>query len=210
MHLNNQLILSKTINTFLISLIFAAIGMFFGQFIPLEFMVPLLILELVMLIVVLFFRKKKKIGYGFLYFFTTLTGVTTAPVIIHYLNEIGGTMVLAALISTIVIFFVLGTIGWKTKKDLSFLSGILIAFLIALIIVSIFGLFVPDTSILHWIITIAGILIFSTFILYDLNIIKNKQWELEDVPLLALNLYLDFLNLFLYILRLFGLFPSND
>ena len=119
-------------------------------------------------------------------------------------------MVLAALISTIVIFFVLGTIGWKTKKDLSFLSGILIAFLIALIIVSIFGLFVPDTSILHWIITIAGILIFSTFILYDLNIIKNKQWELEDVPLLALNLYLDFLNLFLYILRLFGLFPSND
>ena len=66
---------------------------------------------------------------------------------------------------------------------------------------------------LYWAVTILGVVIFSALIAYDVNRIKNMAYELAegDDELIgklgiigALNLYLDFINLFLYILRIFS------
>ena len=49
-----------------------------------------------------------------------------------------------------------------------------------------------------------GTVVFSLYIMYDFNRMKNMDFTDEAVPLLALNLYLDFINLFLNLLRFFG------
>lgn len=194
----------------MISLVFAVVGFGLGTFVPPSLMLPLMIFEIVILLIALFFRKKKTIGYGFLYFFTTLTGVTAYPIITHYVNSMGANMVLVGLITTIIIFASLATYSWKSKKDFTFLGGILFAALIGLILLSVLNIFFPLGSFMVLLLTLGGILIFSGFILYDISVIKNYDLTEADVPLMALNLYLDFLNLFLDILRLLGIISNND
>ena len=84
--------------------------------------------------------------------------------------------------------------------------------LISLIILSVINIFLK-AGILEWIITIAGVVIFTGLIAYDVNRIKNISYQLADGDnevmeklgiIGALNLYLDFINLFIYILRIFG------
>jgi FtsH-binding integral membrane protein len=203
---NHQNILQKILSAFALSLVMACIGVFLGQYVPVSWFLPLVIFELIILFIALFARKKKgAIGYPFLYFFTFLTGLTTYPVIVHYANELGANLVGVAFATTAIIFTVLALYGSKTKKDFSFLGGILFSALLALIILSILNLFFPLGSAGAWVITIAGIMVFSGYIIYDFNMIKRLDLTEEDIPLMALNLYLDFLNLFLDILRLFGL-----
>lgn len=208
--MDKQQLLLKILKTFLISLVFALVGFGLGTFVPPSLMIPLLIFELVLLLVVLFFRKKRSIGYGFLYFFTTLTGITTYPAIVYYVSDMGANMVIVGLLSTIIIFTSLALYSWKSKKDFTFLGGILFAALVGLIVLWVLNIFFPLGSLMVLLMTLGGILIFSGFILYDISLIKNGNLTEEDVPLMALNLYLDFLNLFLDILRLFGFISSND
>lgn len=209
--LDNRLVLKKTLNLFVVSLLFAIGGLFLiGPFIPTSIFLPLMVFELGLLIFMFWIRKKSKISKGFLFGFTALTGVTTYPIVTHYLGSIGGTLVGVALIVTVVIMLALGYFSWKSNVDFSFLGGMLLAGLIALILVSLLFFFIPATTFTMWCLTIAGILLFSGFVLYDISVIKNGQWQEDDIPLLALGLYLDFLNLFINILRLLGLISSND
>jgi hypothetical protein len=201
----------KILSSFAISLIVASLGAFIGQVVPESLFLPLAIFELLILVIALFFRKKKgQIGYPFLYFFTFLTGVTSYPVIAHYTNELGGVLVGVAFFTTAIVFSVLALYGTVSKKDFSFLGGILFSALLALIILSIVNIFFPLGSAVVWVITIVGIMIFSGYVIYDFNMIKRLPLTEEDVPLMALNIYLDFLNLFMNILRLFGLISSKD
>lgn len=204
-----QHLLSKILKTFILSLLVATIGTFVGQYVPPSLFIPLMIFELIILFFALFLRKSKSIGYGFLYFFTFLTGVTAYPVVSHYTGELGGQVVMAIFFATMVIFTVLGTLGYMTKRNLMNWGGVLLSAILALIIVSLIGLFFPFGTAGLWVITIAGILIFSGFIIYDFNMIKNMPLTDDDVPLMALNLYLDFLNLFLDLLRLVGLLSKD-
>ena len=55
-----------------------------------------------------------------------------------------------------------------------------------------------------------GVLIFSGYVLYDFNRMKHYGITADQVPLMALNLYLDFLNLFISILRIFGILSERD
>lgn len=209
--LDSRLVLKKTLNLFVVSLLFAIGGMFLiGPFIPSSLFLPLMIFEIGLLIFMFWIRKRSKISKGFLFGFTALTGVTSYPIIVHYLGSIGGTLVGVALVVTIVIMLALGYYSWKSNVDFTFLGGMLVAGLIALILVWIIFLFIPATTFTMWALTVAGILLFSGFVLYDISVIKNGQWEEDDIPLLALGLYLDFLNLFINILRAIGLISSND
>jgi FtsH-binding integral membrane protein len=53
-------------------------------------------------------------------------------------------------------------------------------------------------------------MVFSGYILFDINQMKRYGVNPEDVPLMALSLYLDFINLFISILRIFGILSKND
>ncbi len=202
--------LPSVLRAFALSLAFAVLGMSAGVFVPPALFLPLVILELVMLIGVFFMRRKKAISYTFLYTFTFISGITTYPIVAHYLSIIGANAVLMAFGTTTVVFAGLAVYATATKRDLSFLSGILFAALLALIAISIFHLFWPLSSTGMLAFSFIGVLVFSGYVLFDFNRMKQYGVSAEEVPLMALNLYLDFINLFINILRIFGILGSRD
>ncbi|MBT2679769.1 Bax inhibitor-1/YccA family protein [Bacillus sp. ISL-35] len=200
----------SVMRTFAFSLAIAFVGTMAGVFVPPALFLPLVIIELAMLIGVFFLRKKKAISYAFLYAFTFISGMTMYPVIAHYIAVSGANVVINALGATTVVFTGLAIYATKTKRDLSFLGGMLMAALLALIAVSIFNWIWPLSTTGMMAYSFIGILVFSGYVLFDFNRMKHYGVSPEEVPLMALNLYLDFINLFLYILRFFGILSSND
>ena len=109
-------------------------------------------------------------------------------------------------------FGVMAFIGTVTRKDLSGLGSFFMMALFGLIIASIVNIFWANST-LYWICTYAGVLIFVGLTAYDAQKIKNMYIQMgTDNPevnrkiavLGALTLYLDFVNLLLYLLRIFG------
>lgn len=111
-----------------------------------------------------------------------------------------------------IMFVVIGIYGYTTKEDLSKYSKFFMTGLITIIIISLINMFIKAPS-LYWIGTVLGVVIFSGLIAFDINRIKTIAFEMagndeemmEKIGIIgALNLYLDFINLFLYLLRIFG------
>jgi FtsH-binding integral membrane protein len=202
--------LPSVLRAFALSLAFAVLGMAAGYFVPPALFLPLMILELAMLLGAFFLRRKKAISYTFLYSFTFISGITTYPIIAHYLALIGANAVLMAIGTTTVVFSGLAIYATTTKRDLSFLSGMLLAALLALIAISIFNIFFQLSSTGMLAFSFISVLVFSGYVLFDFNRMKRYGVSAEEVPLMALNLYLDFINLFLNILRIFGILGSDD
>ena len=108
-------------------------------------------------------------------------------------------------------FGVMALIGYTTKTDLSSLGKILFMALIGLIIATVVNIFVKSSG-LTMILSYVGVLIFVGLTAYDTQKIKQMLLQAPDageasqkIALLgALSLYLDFINLFIYLLRIFG------
>jgi len=139
--------------------------------------------------------------------YSALNGLTLSCIFLLYTA--------ASITTTFVVtagtFGIMSFYGYVTKKDLTSIGNICFMALIGLIIASLVNMFL-NNGMMYWIITYAGILIFVGLTAYDtqkikqLNIIGNSGTE-EDVKESisgALILYLDFINLFLMLLRLFG------
>lgn len=164
------------------------------------------ILELVVVLLFsLFFKKLPPTVVGILYFvYSMINGVTLSTIFALYeLNSIVMLFIISALI-----FAVLAYYGRNTNNDLSSWGTILFAGLIAGIILSIINLFLGN-SMLDILIDWAMLVVFFGFTAYDMN--KIKAFELEsdlDQNKLhiycAMQLYLDFINLFIRILSIFG------
>jgi uncharacterized protein len=102
--------------------------------------------------------------------------------------------------------------GYLTKTDLTRWGNILFMGVIGLIIASLVNQFLLQSSTLYWVTTCAGVLIFVGLTAYDTQKIKNaniignegSDEDHKESIIGALILYLDFINLFLYLLRIFG------
>lgn len=206
----NQQYLPSVLRTFAFSLAIAFIGTMAGVFVPPALFLPLSILEFAMLIVAFFIRRKKMMSYSFLYIFTFISGITTYPIVAYYTSTVGGGVVIMAFATTSVVFGGLSLYASKTKRDFSFLGGMLMAALLALIAISIFNFFVQLNSTAMLAFSFIGVLVFSGCVLFDISRMKQHGVTAEEVPLMALNLYLDFVNLFINILRIFGILSSDD
>ncbi|WP_141430575.1 Bax inhibitor-1/YccA family protein [Bacillus sp. 03113] len=206
----NQQYLPSVLRVFAFSLAIAFLGTMVGVFVPPALFLPLVILEVVMLFGAFFLRRRKAISYSFLYAFTFISGITTYPIVSHYIATIGVNLVLTALATTVTVFTGLAVYASTTKRDLSFLGGMLMAALLALVAISIFNIFWPLNSTAMLVFSFIGVLVFSGYVLFDFNRMKRHGVTAEEVPLMALNLYLNFINLFINILRIFGILSSKD
>ena len=103
------------------------------------------------------------------------------------------------------LFAALAFYGAVTKRDLTGLGPVLFGALIALIVATVVNVFVGGST-LYWITTYAGVLIFSGLTVYDMNKLKQYAASGGETGAVqgALSLYLDFINLFLFLLRIFG------
>jgi FtsH-binding integral membrane protein len=107
-------------------------------------------------------------------------------------------------------FAAMSLYGYTTKRDLTGWGSFLIMGLIGIIIASIVNLFLASSA-LSWAISIIGVLVFTGLTAYDTQRIKHSYNALDDASIAtkkavmgALSLYLDFINLFLMLLRLLG------
>ncbi len=166
----------------------------------------LLILELVVVLVFsLLFRKMPPTLVGILYFvYAMINGVTLS--VIFAVFDLSSIIYL--FIVSAVIYGVLGLIGYKTDKDLTSWKPYLSVFLIAGIILSIINIFIQNSTFelfLDW----AILILFFGITIYDINKIKLLQQDPNIVSekihiYCAMQLYLDFINIFLRILSIFG------
>ncbi len=139
--------------------------------------------------------------------YSTLNGVTLSLILLVYTTE----SVVTTLFVTAAMFDSMALYGYTTKRDLSSWGSILMMALVGLIIASVVNIFL-GSSMMGFVISIIGVVLFVGLTAYDVNRIKAMFAEVyedgEDVKkaslLGALSLYLDFVNLFLYLLRLFG------
>ena len=137
--------------------------------------------------------------------YSVLNGFTLSFVVAFYTP---GT-VLSAFVSSALLFFVMAAIRIFTKKDLSGMGRALMAALVGLIIAMVVNLFLAN-SFFDYMISIAMVLVFSGLIAWDNQKIRyvyeqsRGQVATGWVISMALSIYLDFINLFLSILRIFG------
>ena len=140
--------------------------------------------------------------------YSLINGITVTTIGYIYVPSV----ILHAFLITLVIFIVMAIYGYTTQEDLSSYRRFFMVALISLIALSIFNVFMK-VGMLEWVITIVGIVLFTGLIAYDVNRIKWLSYQLADGDnetmekmgiIGALNLYLDFINLFIYILRIFG------
>lgn len=139
--------------------------------------------------------------------YSLLNGVTLSPIFLVYTGE----SITSTFFITAATFGTMAVFGYTTKRDLSSWGSYLMMALIGLIIASLVNMFV-GSSLLMWVVSYLGVLIFVGLTAYDTQRIKEMiaqsvgdEEQTKKVALLgALNLYLDFINLFIYLLRLFG------
>ena len=170
----------------------------------------LVIAELAMVFSMSFLINKISASFARILFlaYSLVNGITLTTIGIIYAPQV----IFYAFMTTLTIFVVTAIYGYTTQEDLSSYRRFFIIALISLIVLSIFNVFMK-VGMLEWVITIAGVVIFTGLIAYDVNRIKALSYELADGDnetmekmgiIGALNLYLDFINLFIYILRIFG------
>ena len=142
-------------------------------------------------------------------FFTyaAITGITFGVIPLAY--EVG--TVFQAFIFAAILFVSCAVIGHVTNVDLTKYSGILFGGLVALLIASILSIFIPVLR-NNLLIAYLGLFIFMIYTAFDIQRIKqfyymavNGEEEREKLAIYgALQLYLDFVNMFLYLLRILG------
>jgi len=183
----------------MIEFIFANRGVFF----------TLLIVQVLLVISLAGWVKKMSSPTATLIFilYSILTGfVFSALFLVYTAGSLASTFLITGGM-----FAVMSIYGWTTGNDLTKFGSLLFMLLIGLIIASIVNIFM-NSPVLYWISTYVGIFIFTGLVAYDTQKIKEMGGYLEEgseehrkgAVIGALNLYLDFINLFMMLLRIFG------
>ncbi|HEV2955712.1 MAG TPA: Bax inhibitor-1/YccA family protein [Xanthobacteraceae bacterium] len=143
---------------------------------------------------------------GLFFFYAALLGVSLAPIFVVYT----GASVARVFFISAASFGALSLYGYTTQRDLSPFGSFLIMGLFGIIIASLVNIFLASSA-LQFVITVVGVLVFAGLTAWDTQKIKEMYSVNDDGTVAsrkaimgALRLYLDFINLFLMLLRLFG------
>ena len=170
---------------------------------------PIVLLVLQVGVVLILSGRIQKLSTGtaslLFYLYSVLTGVTLSVILLVYTaSSIAQTFFITAAV-----FAAMRIYGYFTSNDLSRFGSIMFMALIGLIVCSLVNMFFKSST-MDWIISFAGVLIFIGLTAWDTQKIKYMTAYADEsmvgkiATIGALNLYLDFVNLFLYLLRFFG------
>ena len=151
-------------------------------------------------------RLSPAVALGLFFLYAASVGVIFALVFELYTTQ----SIFTTFLITAAMFGAVGAWGYLTKRDLSTMGTVLLMALVGLILATIVNIFVASEA-LYWVTTYAGVAIFAGLTAYDMQKIKGfanagleGDAEQRASILGALALYLDFINLFLFLLRIFG------
>lgn len=139
--------------------------------------------------------------------YSILNGLTLSPIFLVYTS----TSIATTFFISAGTFLAMAVVGFTTKRDMSKMGSILMMALFGLIIALLVNMFLQN-SMMDLVISIVGVLLFTGLTMYDVNRIKamlsmagEENESTKKIALLgSLALYLDFINIFLYLLRFFG------
>jgi uncharacterized protein len=139
--------------------------------------------------------------------YSLLNGLTLSSIFLLYTSS----SIATTFFITAGTFAVFALVGYTTKSDLTRLGSLLFMAVIGIIIASVVNMFLGSSQ-LDYIISFVGVLVFTGLVAYDtqkikeMNIIGNEgtDEDRKEAIMGALTLYLDFINLFIFLLRLFG------
>jgi FtsH-binding integral membrane protein len=152
-------------------------------------------------------KMSAKLATGVFLAYSVLNGLTIAP----FLGAFTDSSVAGVFLITAGTFAAMSLYGYTTKQDLSSFGGFLIMGLVGILIAAVTNLFIQK-SMADFVISSCTVLIFVGLTAYDtqriksLNVIGNEDTEADNKEAIsgALILYLDFINLFMHLLSLFG------
>ena len=149
-------------------------------------------------------RMSSTVAVLMLFVYAALTGATLSVIVLSFTVA----SVTSAFIGAAAIFGAAAVYGAVTRRDLTSLGGYLFVGLIGIIVASLVNIFIGGTT-LSFIIGIVGVLLFTGLTAWDVQRIKSGRmgWvqNAQNASVVgALSLYLDFINLFLMMLRIFG------
>ena len=191
------------------SLLFTAGGALIGQQLGPGAILISIVGSLGTLIALYFTKDRPGLNLGLFYAFSVFEGMALGVIVESYVARGLGALVINAAVTTAGLVTLLGAYAWTTKRDLSGLGGYLMAGLLGVIVASLVGIFL-QAPLFHLILSAATALLFSGFVLYDIQRLRNAEGSQYDAVLLAVSIYLDIFNLFLAILRLFGILKGSD
>ncbi|MCK0142695.1 Bax inhibitor-1/YccA family protein [Aliiroseovarius sp. F20344] len=145
----------------------------------------------------------------FFYTFSAVMGISISYIFVVFT----GMSIANTFLITAIAFAGLSLYGYTTKRDLGPMGAFLIMGLIGIIIAMIVNIFI-GSSMIHFAISVIGVLIFAGLTAYDTQKIKtdylahahamDSEWLAKSAIMGALNLYLDFINLFMFLLQFLG------
>jgi len=199
------------------SLLFTAGGYLVGQTLGLAGMILGLVGSIACVLVLSFARTKMSSGValGIFYLFSVFEGMTLGLIIDQYLTRGMGMVVVNAAATTAGLVLVLSAYAWTTKRDLTgmapYLMGGLIAVIMAGLVMMVMSLvFGVQSSVFGFLLSVVTAVLFSGFVMFDMQRLKNAQQGVDDPIMLAIGIYLSIFNLFLAILRIFGFLSSSN
>lgn len=163
-------------------------------------------LAFIMVISFGFNKMKTSTLHSLFWAFCVVMGLSMSQIFMIF----SGSSIAQTFFATAAAFMGLSLFGYTTKRDLSGMGTFLIMGLVGLIVASIVNLFLGSEP-LQWVISSLGVLIFAGLTAYDTQKIKSTYFQLAGTSMLgkaaimgALNLYLDFVNMFQFLLSFLG------
>jgi FtsH-binding integral membrane protein len=173
---------------------------------PIKYVIMLAPLAFVMVLSFGINKLSTAAAQGLFWAFSAVMGVSLASIFFVYTDG----SIAQTFFATAAAFLGLSLYGYTTKKDLSGLGTFLIMGVVGILVAMVINWFVQSSA-LDLAISVIGVLVFAGLTAYDTQKIKSMYFHVrgsdfvgKSVVMGALNLYLDFINMFLFLLRLFG------
>jgi len=201
----------ETYKLFAASMMAGAVGAYVG--VPLAgtiaaYYLPLVILEFALLIGLNFVKHKQGVNLAVMFGFVFMTGITLSPLLSQTLGMNGGGAIIGnAFAMTSVVFGAMSFYAIKTKKDFTSYGKPLMIALFVIIGFSILNIFLGN-PLIYILVAGAVVILFSILIIFDTQNIMRGAYETPIEGAIAL--YLDFLNIFIALLQIFGVLGSDD
>ncbi len=204
-------LISKVMGLLAFSFLFAFVGGIIGLAIGLTYNTYFIVAigGLVVLIILNFAINTPGLNLFLLYLFTFIEGLALAPLVALYLAVGYGNILGEAFLITAVTSLGLSVYAWTTKRDFSGLGGKLFIGVLLLLVASIVSIFFHSTFFV-FLICVAGVGIFSAYLLYHVQRAKYLPDTLPNAIGLTVSIFIAVMNLFLYILEILTILQGGN
>jgi len=198
-------LLGKVFGLLAFSMAFTAVGAFVGLQLGPALAMPATIGMMILSFALSFARQVRVLNLVLMYSLTFLAGIALGGIVMVYVAAGAGAIVLQAAAITAIVTAGMSIYGLTTKRDFSGLMPKLFIAMLVLVAASFVGIFFHAT-LFQLLIGLAGAVIFSLYILFEVQQTRYAEDTLPNAIIIAVGIYLSIFNLFLSLLRILGIF----